>query len=898
MFSSCIYNFLSLSRLEWRCALIKIPVLSFYQKTRPAGRISTLLLYGTFAEMQLATMVYMQTVPRLYETFQPSNYDLQLDLDRQNRRFSGSVTISGNKTAAPGHIALHAKELTITSAKIDGVTDTRFETGEFDQLILDAQLTEGPHTVTLTFEGVITDAMHGLYPCYYDVNGEQKELLATQFESHHAREVFPCIDEPEAKATFSLSIGTEAGVTVLSNMPAAHTEATGDRTITTFETTPKMSTYLLAFVTGEMQKQSAKTKSGVEVTVWATHAQSAGSLAFPLEVAVGCIDFFDDYFGIPYPLPKADHVALPDFGSGAMENWGLITYREIALLVDEQSSVSTREYVATVVAHETSHQWFGNLVTMKWWDDLWLNESFATIMEYVAVDALYPKWNVWNTFASQESLSALRRDQLAGVQAVKCEVNHPDEISTLFDPSIVYAKGGRLLKMLRSYIGEDAFRSGLQSYFQQHAYSNTTGADLWEAFSKSSGKNIGEFMATWISQAGLPVVSVTTTENGYRLAQQHFVVGAQPSESTWPIPLFAFDSSFPELLDTAGIEIAAGHPLPLLNVSNDAHFVAAYDESAWELIRNSLAKNEIDTIPRLSLLHETSLLARGGKTNAATLIPLLAAYRNETTEPVWNIMSMVIGDLKRFVEDDEESEKRLKRIVSDTAYPLFDQLGFNQINGESEEHVKLRATIIGLLCYAEDPGVIQQCLDAFRSMKDVAALASETRAIVFSVAAKHGNADDFMRLITLHEATANAELRDDITSGLCSTKEPRHIDLLIDRLKNAKLVKQQDLFRWYIYLLRNRFARDKTWQWMTDNWPWIEETFKGDKSYDDFPRYSAGVLSTPSWLEAYQEFFSPMKTQTALKRAIEIGEVEIQSRAQWLSRDTDLVRATLAQETA
>lgn len=846
---------------------------------------------------QLVTMVYMQTVSRLYESFQPSRYDLTLTLNRTKRTFSGSVIVSGTRTPQ-GTLALHAKDLTVASVSVND-QPVAFTLNPDDELAIEAgDDAQGEIRVAIDFSGTITDAMHGLYPCYYDVDGEKKELLATQFESHHAREVFPCVDEPEAKATFDLTLHTEDGVEVLSNMPVLEQTSSDLGLQTSFETTPRMSTYLLAFVVGDLQKQSARTKSGVEVNVWATKAQPSESLAFPLEVAVGSIDFFDEYFGVPYPLPKADHVALPDFSSGAMENWGLITYREIALLVDNTSSVSMREYVATVITHETSHQWFGNLVTMQWWNDLWLNESFATIMEYVAVDALYPAWQTWNTFASQETLSALRRDQLAGVQAVKAEVNHPDEISTLFDPSIVYAKGARLLKMLRSYIGDDAFRSGLQAYFKEHAYQNTVGADLWRAFSASSGKDIEAFMDAWISQSGFPLVQVTSTTAGYELTQERFVLGDTDTDSRWPVPLFASRPDFPELLADRSVTFEAEHALPLLNRDNDAHFVAQYDDVGWHFILEALKNRELGPVARLSLLHETSLLARGGKTQTATLLPLLAAYTDEDSEPVWNIIGMVIGDLKRFVEEDEAAESMLKALVVRTSSGLYEKLGFDQRDGEPEQDTKLRATVLGLLSYGEHQEVLTRCLDTFRGTEDPRTLPSEIRGIIFSVAAKHGTQEDFSRLLGLHETTVNAELRDDLTSGLCSTKDKDQIATLLGRLTNGELVKRQDLFRWYIYLLRNRYAREQTWQWMVDSWSWIEETFKGDKSYDDFARYSANVFATRQWLDAYVTFFDPMSDQTALRRAIEIGKVEIRSRVEWIERDADQVRATLVQETA
>src|SRR5690606_2848949 len=251
--------------------------------------------------------------------------------------------------------------------------------------------------------------------------------------------------------------------------------------------------------------------------------QPAASLDFALDIATRTIDFFENYFDTPYPLPKSDHVALPDFSSGAMENWGLVTYREIALLDDPTTtSVSSKHYIATVIAHQLSHQWFGNLLTMKWWNNLWLNESFAALMEYIAVDALHPEWNVWLDFATMESIMALRRDSLDGVQAVQVDVNHPDEISTLFDGAIVYAKGARLLRMLQHYIGHEAFQAGLKAYFATYKYGNTEGDDLWNALAGASGKDIAGFMNTWISQSGYPVVQVSQNGNDVALTQQQF----------------------------------------------------------------------------------------------------------------------------------------------------------------------------------------------------------------------------------------------------------------------------------------------------------------------------------------------------------------------------------------
>ena len=496
----------------------------------------------------------MTTVPRLIKTFTPNHYSLSVDLsDAADYVFSGTVSIQG-KSPQAGKILLHAKDLAIQSATIDG-RSADFEHGKFDELSIgDDSTAIGPHNIVITFSGKITDAMHGLYPCYYEHEGVKKQLFATQFESHHAREVFPCVDEPEAKATFDVTLTTTPGITVLGNQPVKWQREKDEKLVTTFETTPRMSSYLLAWVVGEMHRKTATTKDGVEVNVWATPAQRPESLDFALDHAVKTIEFFDEYFGVAYPLPKSDHVALPDFSSGAMENWGLITYREIALLADPATTtVSSKQYIATVISHELSHQWFGNLVTMKWWNNLWLNESFATMMEYIAVDAIHPEWNVWLDFAAGESIMALRRDAIDGVQAVQVEVNHPDEISSLFDGAIVYAKGARLLRMCQQFVGDEAFRLGLKSYFTEFAYQNTEADDLWKHLSAASGKDISALMHTWISQSGYPVVHV----NSDGLRQEQFFIGPhEPSHKLWPIPLDAESSEdLPALLETSELSL-------------------------------------------------------------------------------------------------------------------------------------------------------------------------------------------------------------------------------------------------------------------------------------------------------------------------------------------------------
>ena len=834
----------------------------------------------------------MHTVSRFLEVFTPEHYKLSLHLEREARAFSGTVEINGFATKDTPTIGLHSKGLAITSLTVNGTEKEYSQT--LDELTINTALKANEQAdVSVSFTGKITDGMHGLYPCYYEHEGVKKELLATQFESHHAREVFPCIDEPAAKATFDVTLTTETGVTVLGNMPIKHESESGDSAVTEFETSPRMSPYLLAFVVGELHSKSAKTSNGTEVSVWATKAQPLDSLDFGLEVAVKTIEFFNDYFDTPYPLPKCDHVALPDFSSGAMENWGLVTYREMTLLADKSSGISTKQYIATVIAHETSHQWFGNLVTMKWWDDLWLNESFATLMEYLAVDAIYPHWNIWMNYASSETLSALRRDYLPGVQAVRTGVNHPDEISTLFDPSIVYAKGARLLTMLRAFIGDEAFRSGLKDYFQKHSYQNTTGDDLWHALSEHTHQDVATFMDPWLTQPGMPLVSVKSVDNAFELSQRRFLIPNHTNDASfWPVPIRVSEGSY-ELMETKGRHIAV--PLPI-NSGNAVHAVYAYDRPALDAVINKLTDGELSPVDRLSLLHESSLVARTEHLSTVDLVTLLESYLDETSEAVWNIIAIIYGDLKRFVETDLEAEAGLRQRVGIHAKQLYESLGSHAKDDDDEESTKLRATILGLLSYAEYRPLIDELLAVFRGVNgDVTTLDGELRSLILGAVVKFGTIEEIDRLIETYDTSHSADIKHDICSALTVTHDSTRIDQLLARLTDPAKTRPQDVDYWFVFLIRNRYAREKTWQWMVGNWDWIEKTFKSDKSYDVLPRYAASALSTKEWLERYKEFFTPLREQNALTRVIDLGVEEIAGRAEWIERDGPAVVELLKQ---
>ena len=833
----------------------------------------------------------MTKVPRLLDTFTPNHYNLTLDLTRaEEKEFSGTVIISGESTSES--ISLHSKGLTIQSATIDNQpADVSF--GEFDELRLSQpNLKNRKHTIRIDFSGNITDAMHGLYPCYFTHDGVKKQLFATQFESHHTREVFPCVDEPAAKAEYDLTLITRPKITVLGNMPVKSEEENGDSLTTTFEKTPRMSSYLLAFVIGELHKKSARTESGVEVSVWATPAQNENTLDFALDIATRSIDFYDEYFGVKYPLPKSDHVALPDFSSGAMENWGLITYRESCLLADpELTPESSRRFIATVIAHELSHQWFGNLVTMQWWNDLWLNESFANMMEYVAIDALHPEWRMWEDFATNEVTAALRRDSLDGVQSVQADVNHPDEISTLFDPAIVYAKGGRLLVMVRKLIGEEAFRAGLKSYFEKFAYKNTVGNDLWQELESASGQPIVNLMNAWISQPGLPVVSVSSSHDAATLSQERFFIGEhQPSDALWPIPLFANQPLDVKVLNQKETIVSIEKPLQL-NCGLSAHFITKYDESTREYLLKNIT--ELPTLDKICILQDATILARAGFENSASLLPLALSLKTETNEKVFGMAAGALTELRKFVDDNDVARDSLKRISGEFARATFEELGWDEKDGESDDDRERRTTALSLMMYSENKEVLNEAKTRFDNNK-LEDLPTEIRALIISANVRHFETPEMIEnLFAAYKNTPSNDLQNDIAIGLTSTKNPETAEKILANIKDSNVIRPQDASRWFVYLIRTRESRQIAWNWLKENWAWVEDTFGEDKSYDDFIRYAATALLTTNELNDFQQFFEPMMDIPALTRTIKLGITEISARTELIKRDKEAVISEL-----
>ncbi len=845
---------------------------------------------------------------RLFETFQPENYQLHLSPSKTSLTFSGTVTIKGKKVGRPNkRITFHQKGLKIRSATLvkhdkKGELDVpviRINTHDtYNEIRLhsESMLYPGEYTITLEFEGKILEQMVGIYPCHFEHNGEKKMLIATQFESHHAREAFPCIDEPEAKATFDLTLTSPVNETVLANTPVKEQSTHNDEVSTLFEKTPRMSTYLLAFVIGELQSVERKTKDGITVKSWSTPAQPLSHLDYSADEAVRYLEFFTDYFGVPYPLQKCDQVALPDFDSGAMENWGLITYREIALLTDDQNrSVSNEQYISMVIAHELSHQWFGNLVTMKWWDDLWLNESFASLMEHIALDAVHPDWHQWESYVSSDITTTSSRDVYSDIQPVGVEVTDPDVIHTLFDPGIVYSKGGRLLKMLREFIGDEAFTNGLRNYFTKHAYKNATREDLWAALSDSSCQDISALMTPWLINPGMPVVKIAQQEKTLTLNQERFLLDDKPDSTVWPIPLLTDDLPQAILTSQSNTFDLLKPEYVVLNQSGSGHYFTHYTETSHrEHIAKRIQEQSLSPETRMNILNDMYMLARKGEASVVDGLEVVMASKDEPRDHAWTLLLRLVGAASQLTEGSEHAEKSLKALRCNLARDWHEKLGWNDSPEDDSNTKQLRQTMVSLMIGGEDKAAIGEAQKRFAEVDDLQSLPAELRASILAANVRSGDTESVVARLLKEYPSATADVQLDITGAVTATKDPVIGKKILEQAigKNG-FVRTQDIMRWLAYALRNRYMRQEAWEFITQNWDRIKALLDNSKSYDFLPIYCANVITTEEWSNKYTSFFEPLINDKSLHRNILVGSADIAARIAWRTRDEQAILAWL-----
>lgn len=862
-----------------------------------------------------------KAVTRLFEQFKPQHYLLDIDIDTDKQTFTGSVIISGFKLGRPSQrLTFHQKDLVISKAHVtlhdkkgdkEIVIDRINRHNAFDEVRLHStqQLYPGRYTIRLEFSGKITRQMNGLYPSFFKQDGEDKQIFGTQFESHHAREVFPCIDEPEAKATFQLTLTTPKDETVISNTPVEKQVVKKNRMTTTFEITPHMSTYLLAFVFGDLHYKEAKTKAGTVVRTYATR-DNVEFTEFALETATRCLEFYEDYFDIAYPLEKCDMIALPDFASGAMENWGCITYREQALLVDpKNSTLSTKQYVALVVAHELAHQWFGNLVTMRWWNDLWLNEGFASWIEYLATDHLFPDWDLWTQFIVDEQQQALKLDALEHTHPIEVPVNHPDEIRTIFD-AISYSKGASVINMLHQYLGPDDFRNGLRAYLEKHQYNNTNTIDLWTSLEEVSGKPVRDFMHAWTSTPGFPLVSARVSETGLTLEQQRFFTNpsheAMPDQ-LWPVPLLTSNAVYGAIFDTPHHHIDHQPATSFkLNLGQHGFYRTVYNATHLQHLGELIDKGKLSSVDRLGLLGDVFEAAKSGHTDTVSALHFLKHFTNEHDYPVWDTIATAIGSL-RLVMDDEPLRDAMKPYIRTLVAGQLERLGWDAPATEPHFDKLLRPIILGLAASADEDKVVKHCLklfDRITQTEDISPqlrvtatrsrvkrgvdIDPDLRGVVFGTVARLGGDEAFDKLVQLHNNSTLTEEKTTLAAAITGFEQPHLYKKALDMITSDD-VRLQDVAYWVAYSFLNRHARRETWHWLKEHWDWLDKNLGSDLSFYRMPIYAARVFSDESFIHDYKSFFLEHMSP-ALERSYNQGLEMIAWQSTWKHRSLDEVK--------
>ncbi len=826
---------------------------------------------------------------RFLEYFVPERYTLDIAIDKYKKTIGGVVTVTGevfNET-----VKFHAVDLMVTDVLVDGEKVKFKVDGEVLEI---EKLKLGKAEITIFYDGKLNENMEGAYLSTYEHDGETEIIVATQFESHYAREAFPCIDEPEAKAVFELSLAVPEGSKdiMLSNMPEAKArsgafrsaaarglarsprgdgrERRGVRTsfssgyvIANFEPTPRMSTYLLAWVVGKFHGKTVTNKHGVEITTYAALNQDVDSVDFANEIAAKSLEFYDDNFGEPYPLKRCVQVALPDFEAGAMENWGLVTYRESMLLAGKNVTLGTKKSVALTVAHELSHQWFGDLVTMKWWDDLWLNESFASVMEYYAVDAIHPEYKIFEGFFTGDAVLALTRDAYSDVQSVHQEVHNPEEIATLFDSAIVYSKGARLMLMLIRLMGWKQFCKGVADYFNKYKYQNTVGDDLWECLKPYAEFDPKKLMHAFIDKPGYPVIEGKNKFANY--TQKRFLLDSEKmSKSDWPLPRITEDMS--------------GHYVINLSDEQFEERLAQFDELGLE--------------EKLRLLIDRNLVAKTDLASSADLLPLVKKFRNEDSAAVWSVVLSIVSGLKVFFEPDSEEEKRYKKLVGEVVKPKLKEIGLTTGKNDDENTIRLRAILMGLDFYAETKENITKLSEMYDD--NIAKLESEIRESILDAKLymEPEIIDDYLEK---YQSETDPEVKFELLFAGTISKDKKVLVKMLKLLEQPEIVKPQDQLYLYVYLYRNPRSRQQAFEWLKGHWDYVRE-MAGDKTLEGYPRYMAGSIRTEKEFKEWQEFFWPMRDDAAVSRAIMIGKKEIAARLKLIQEDKEAVEKVLLRE--
>jgi tricorn protease interacting factor F2/3 len=759
-----------------------------------------------------------------YVQVRPVHYDLTFEPNFNDFTFFGREIIDVKISKPTNIITLHAAELKIKECRIVwgaqnlSAKTSLDEKNETMKILVPKKIT-GKAKIVVGFTGILNNRLVGFYRSQYlDKQGRTKFLATTQFEAADARRAFPCWDEPAAKATFDVTLVTDKNHTAISNTNITSKKKIGKKIQYKFARTPIMSTYLLYMGVGEFESISSRIgKTTIRVV---TTKGNSSKGRFSLDICKKLLKAYESYFGVRYPLPKLDLIAIPDFASGAMENWGAITFRETILLYDPKtSSTQTKQHIAEVVSHELAHQWFGNLVTMEWWNDLWLNESFATFMATKFVDKFYPEWKLWDQFLDDTMNTAMALDALHSSHPIDVKVKSPSEIREIFD-AISYDKGGCVLRMLESFVTEKAFRAGLRSYLKKFSYKNARGDHLWNEIAKAARMPVRKMVNSWLKQVGFPLVEAQKQDSRLVIAQKRFVHEKRGKENAvWHVPLeISQDGKVIRKLVTKPQDAIPIKDSPLIvNSGRTGFYRVKYSQDLLCALGQLVSEKTISHVDRWAIQNDLFALCVAGDERMKNYLGFTSNYENEDD---YITQSNIAGNLYFLYNKtrDEPFSYEIKDVAHRFLRMIYSNLGWDAKKGEPHTNALLRSFVLGALGRLDDDEIISEANKRFAAyLKDPSSLNPDIQEAVFSIAAWSGDSGTYKKLLCLYKKVQTQEEKIRFLGALCNFKDATLLKKALD-FSQTKQVRSQNMHVPIMKTAANPYGKEILWPWLKKNW--------------------------------------------------------------------------------
>ncbi|XP_078080307.1 puromycin-sensitive aminopeptidase isoform X1 [Mustelus asterias] len=854
---------------------------------------------------------------RLPTDVSPENYSLCLKPDLIDFTFEGKLEASVEVRQATNQIVMNCADIDIITASYvpegaEEINATGFNYQNEDEkvtLSFPSALQRGHGMLKIDFVGELNDKMKGFYRSkYITPSGETHYAAVSQFEPTDARRAFPCWDEPAIKATFDIALIVPKDRIALSNMNVTERNPypdDEDMVEVKFAKSPIMSTYLVAFVVGEYDFVETKSSDGILVRVY-TPIGKADQGKFALEVAAKTLPFYKEYFNVPYPLPKIDLIAIADFAAGAMENWGLVTYRETALLIDSKNSCSSsKQWVALVVGHELAHQWFGNLVTMEWWTHLWLNEGFASWIEYLCVDHCFPEYDIWTQFVSADYTRALELDALDSSHPIEVTVGHPAEVDEIFD-AISYSKGASVIRMLHNYIGDEDFRKGMNLYLTKFQNKNAATEDLWNCLEQASGKPINAVMSSWTKQMGFPLIYVQERQEGdnrvLKVFQKKFCAGGPYAGSDylhWMVPISICTSedvscdNMKVLLDQPEMTITVKNVKPdqwiKLNPGTVGFCRIQYSPTMLESLLPSIRNLALPPVDRLGLQNDLFSLARAGIIGTVEVLKVMEAFVNEPNYTVWSDLSCNLGTLSTLLYHTDFHEE-MQEFIVDLFLHIGQKLGWDPKHNEGHLDALLRGLVLGKLGKAGHQPTIEEARRRFKDhVEGKQFLPADLRSPVYLTVLKHGDSTTLDAMLKLHNQADLQEEKVRIERLLGAISHPDLIQKVLTFAMSEEVRPQDTVFVLGGVSGGSLMGRKTAWKFVKDNWEELYNRYQGGFLISRLIKLTVEGFAGDKMAADIKSFFETHPAPAA-ERTIQQSCENVLLNGAWLKRDAEAIQ--------